>query len=421
VPTLAPDSLNLTAKALASATPYPALPAAPATPVRGKVLITYVSAGNGHRTAAQAIEASLKARYPGVEVAPLLDLADVSKVGKSFANLLYPLVELGVFPWVYNTADKMPASASKLGWVRREIAQTLSPRFNAKVRELSPDLVISTHQLGAELIAGSKASGRLADGIRNMQVVTDAFGHKVYVLPGVDATFVPNREVADQLAGKGMPVDKLFVSGIPINPAYAVKPERAAVRAALGFGQESRVLLVQGNLIENVAQYEALLKSLAEAFPHGAQGRDLEIAVTCGRNSALLKELEGLAAEYRGKVRLRPFGMLDATGMRNLMAASDLSVTKPGGLTTAESAAMDLPMILFNVMGGGQEGHNAAYFAREGAAVDARTFEQTIAKTIEVLRDPGRVAAMRANISRVGQPDSAEAVANTVAAALAGR
>ena len=51
-----------------------------------------------------------------------------------------------------------------------------------------------------------------------------------------------------------------------------------------------------------------------------------------------------------------------------LMSVSDLVITKPGGLTTTESLASGLPLIIINPLPG-QEEENAMYVEKSGAGI----------------------------------------------------
>lgn len=399
---------------------YPVLPAAPVGQVKGRVLITYLSAGNGHRIAAQAIEADIKQRYPGIEVRTPEDLAHFSRPGKWGATLFYRVIDWHIYHRLYELADRVPARPEKLNFLRQELMQLLSRQFTKMVKELKPDVVIHTHPLGTELLAGGIADGKLPRHISNYQVVTDCYGHSFYVLPGVDATFVPNREVADQLVDKGLLADRIFVTGIPIHPAFAEKPDQKVVRAEFGISQASRSLLVQGNLIDDVKHYDQLMEHLIAAFPAGVHGLEVEVLVCCGKNAKLFHDLTNLARGYTNKVRLRPYGMLTSPQMRDIMRSADLSLTKPGGLTTAESIAMELPMVLLEVMGGGQEGYNATYFEREGVGVAVYDFEESLRQVAELLDNPEGLQAMRVACNRIASPTAASSIADVVANSVSG-
>ena len=79
---------------------------------------------------------------------------------------------------------------------------------------------------------------------------------------------------------------------------------------------------------------------------HGIINEPVIALVVAGRNVALKKRLDEVAAQTRGRVV--PFGFVD--NMHELMAISDLVITKPGGLTSSESLAMGKPLFILNPM-----------------------------------------------------------------------
>jgi processive 1,2-diacylglycerol beta-glucosyltransferase len=93
-----------------------------------------------------------------------------------------------------------------------------------------------------------------------------------------------------------------------------------------------------------------------------ASKEDVQTVVVCGRNVPLFKQLKKRA---HGIKRCRILG--HTTRMHELMAAADLLVGKPGGLTTAEACAVGLPMMLLRPLPG-QEEHNAKTLTQIGAA-----------------------------------------------------
>jgi processive 1,2-diacylglycerol beta-glucosyltransferase len=398
---------------------YPDLPVEVPTDVRGRVLITYLSAGNGHRIAAQAIESDLRERFPGVEVRPPEDLANFSRPGKWGAQLFYKVIDWHIYHRLYDLADRVPSSPEQLNFMRQQIMQLASKKFVKLIMEFQPDIILNCHPLGTELLSGAQSDGKVPSHVLNYQVVTDCYGHMFYVLPNVHATFVPNRQVADQLVEKGMIPERIYSSGIPIHPSFAERVDQKIARDRLELSASARVLLVQGNLIDQVGQYDQLLEYLVASFPQGVHGLDIEVVVVCGKNADLHRDLQALARAYTGKVRLVPFGMVPSQQMRDIMRAADLSLTKPGGLTTAESIAMELPMVLLEVMGGGQEGYNAQYFQNEGVAAAVYEFEDALKRVADLIDSPETLMAMRHAAVRVARPQAAHSISDVMAQALA--
>ena len=81
------------------------------------------------------------------------------------------------------------------------------------------------------------------------------------------------------------------------------------------------------------------------------------------------------------------------------MQASDLFLTKPGGLSTSEAMAAELPMVLIDAVAG-CETHNLNFFLRNGMAVTANTPKAIADTTIKTLNAPVLLSKMRAQCGR---------------------
>jgi processive 1,2-diacylglycerol beta-glucosyltransferase len=99
--------------------------------------------------------------------------------------------------------------------------------------------------------------------------------------------------------------------------------------------------------------------------------------------------------------------------MDEYMAAADLLIGKPGGLTTSEALARGLPLVVVHPIPG-QETRNADHLLEAGAALRANNLPALAWKVDQLLDDPGRLAALRAHARRLARPDAAR----TVVAAL---
>jgi processive 1,2-diacylglycerol beta-glucosyltransferase len=104
--------------------------------------------------------------------------------------------------------------------------------------------------------------------------------------------------------------------------------------------------------------------------------------------------------------------------MHKMMAASDLVVTKPGGLTVSECLALGKPMLLISPIPG-QEEHNAGFLMEEGVAwlaYDAIGLDYKVAR---LMADPAKLATMAARSRALGKPQAARAVLQHVLGAKA--
>jgi processive 1,2-diacylglycerol beta-glucosyltransferase len=132
---------------------------------------------------------------------------------------------------------------------------------------------------------------------------------------------------------------------------------------------------------------------------------DLQLIALAGRNAELLRRLQTLARRHPDK--LFPLGF--TTTVERAMTASDLVVTKPGGLSVSECLATGKPMLLVSPIPG-QEERNADYLLEAGAAikaVDGATLEFKLAR---LLAEPVRLRAMSEAARKIGRPNAAAEV-----------
>jgi processive 1,2-diacylglycerol beta-glucosyltransferase len=310
-----------------------------------------------------------------------------------------------VLGWLYDALDTP--------W-QKERRRLLLDKFNTRpfvkmLEEFRPDAVVCTHFLPSEIISWLKAKRRLS--CRQGIVVTDFDVHAMWLCHHYEHYFVALEETRVHLAKLGIPEEKVTVSGIPIDPAFARPRDKAAARADLGLlPDRTTVLLSAGGF--GVGPIEHLVASLLEVQ------RPLQIAAICGKNEEARARLAKFVVKHtpeRHAVRVVGF----TTEMDAYMSASDLLVGKPGGLTTSEALAKGLVMVIVNPIPG-QEERNSDHLLEEGAAIRCNNLPALAYKIDLLLSDPARVEAMRASVARLARPRAAYDVVE-VMAGLAGR
>jgi len=95
---------------------------------------------------------------------------------------------------------------------------------------------------------------------------------------------------------------------------------------------------------------------------------------------------------------VRLFGYVQQ--VHELMAVSDLLISKPGGLTTSEAVSLGLPMLLYRTLPG-QEQDNAEYLVNAGAALQADD-APSLSAAVRMLADrPELLSRMKANAAAI--------------------
>src|SRR3954454_23418557 len=94
-----------------------------------------------------------------------------------------------------------------------------------------------------------------------------------------------------------------------------------------------------------------------------------------------------------------------ATNMHELMAASDLILTKPGGLTSSEALALGKPLLILNPIPG-QEAANSDFLLEHGAATKVNSVED-VSYRVEALLGTEKLSDMARAARSLGRPDAA--------------
>ena len=354
-----------------------------------------VSAGAGHVRAADAVVKAASTAKPPL-IATHLDLLtlvpkDFRKLyGEQYIRLVEKLPQL--WSYLYSKTDR-PSRDSLVGKLKRAAEKLNTRKLNAEIERLAPDVILCTHFLPAELLSRQKSKGRSLPPL--WVQVTDFDVHALWVHSHVDRYCVANEEVAFRLADRGVPRERITVTGIPVMPQFSAPLDRAICAGELGLKPETfTVLMMAGGA--GVGGLDMLAERVLR-LPDPPQ-----LVALAGRNAELLQRLQALARQHPGK--LFPLGF--TTTVERVMTAADLVVTKPGGLSVSECLAKQRPMLLVSPIPG-QEERNADYLLESGAAIKAVDGATLVFKLANLMAEPARLAAMSAAAARIGRPGAA--------------
>ena len=379
--------------------------------MRAKTLVLLsVSAGAGHVRAAEALRTSANQIYPDLKVIHL-DLMEwvPDMFRKLYAESFLFVVERQPELWgyLYGQSDRI-RSGSKLDALLKAVERLNTVRFMKVLKDLNPDYAICTHFLPAQLL--SRKLGKGAFKLPTWVQVTDFDVHRLWIHPHMDGYFAASEEVAWRMTDRGIDSSTIHVTGIPIMPAFSTTLDKQGCAQELGLDPSLPVLLLMsggagvgaGTRSGGLDQTAARLLAIPGNF---------QVIALAGRNEKMLSDLHHLAKSHPG--RLLPQGFTRT--IERIMAASDLAITKPGGLTSSECLAMGLPMILVNPIPG-QEERNADYLLENGAALKAYDTAGLEFRVKSLLENPRRLADLRTRARALGTPKAAEAVLKKVLA-----
>ena len=369
-----------------------------------RYLILHASVGSGHRSAAHALADALE-RLPDSEVR-IEDTLDYASpiFSTAYARSYLELSQRAPLLWqmFYESTDNSDVEWAPIrDRVRGLVAELAVNKLKDLIRQYAPAAIICTHFLPAELLVRLKLDGDMR--VPTYTVITDHAVHSQWITPGVDGYFVASDFPCKLMVERGVPAAIIHVTGIPVNPAIAEPKEPHAMRALHDLPVDGPVIsLFGGGLVPKRAR--RIVEGLTALETPGM------LVVVAGRNAELPAALEGLGDG--AQMRLRVLEQIDYVD--DLVAASDLAITKAGGLIVSEVLARGTPMVIIDPIPG-QEEWNADFIVSSGAGVQLRLVEWVPWTIEQLLAAPERVAGLRERAQAAGRPNAARDIAERVA------
>lgn len=360
-----------------------------------KVLILTAHYGNGHVQVAKTLKQTFNQK--GIEDVIVCDLfgeshpfiTDVTRylylksytIGKELYRLFYYGVEK-----IY---DKKIAS-----WY----ANFGRKRLKAILTAEKPDIVINTFPI----IAVPELKKQTGFSIPVYNVLTDFCLHKIWIHREVDCYFVATDYVKSRMVEVGVPADRIIETGIPIRKNFALSMNEDTLYDKYQLSRNKKTLLI-------VAGAHGVLGDVKELCQSFMSVPNLQVAVVCGKNDKLQEEL--LQIVDRNPGALRVFGYIE--NIDELFRITSCMITKPGGITLSEAAALQVPVILYKPVPG-QETENAHYFENEGAAVVICESDDLVTKIKELLQDDMKLLQMKDAMGKIYRQDPANRIVDVI-------
>jgi processive 1,2-diacylglycerol beta-glucosyltransferase len=369
-----------------------------------RVLILSASYGSGHAEAARSLATAFEAR--GVEPAVVDHFREL--VHPVFASvsraIYYRLLRHAPGLWAigYGMGDRLgPDSPLAFG-----MPQLGRARLARLLDTLRPDAVVTVHATPAAALAALTLAGHPVP--PHTTAVTDYVAHSQWMARPVDRYCVAAEEVRNEFVARGIPPERVVVTGVPVRAEFSRLIDPIAARRTLGLSPHRRTVVAmagtQGSLGRLVDVTRALL----------TVERPLQAVIVAGRDERLRSRLADLAA----RSPLRVVGYTD--DVSTLLAAADLLVTKAGGMTLAEATAAEVPLLLYGSLPG-QERGNERFASRAGIALVARSRGELRRRLDRALGDPDTIERMQGSLRRLGRPDAAQHIVELVLEQIAAR
>ena len=297
-----------------------------------EILILTGKFGMGHWSAALSIQEQLEREGHQAQVVDFFAYA-LPETAPALYRGFNLLVTYG--GGIYNLFHRMKRNAE--GEV--PLASQFTRRLAGLLAVTRPDVVVSTHPVCSGVVARYKAERTSA--LPLVTCVTDITSHSEWIHPGTDRYLVAGVDVKTALVRKGVDAERVTVTGIPVRAQFSSELRRM---------DGPRQLLIMGGGLGLMPRKDSFYEAL-NALP------GVHTTILTGKNQKLYDRLAG---KYEN---IEVVAFTDR--VYEYMGRAHLMLSKPGGITTFEAIAAQLPMLAWEPFLE-QERENARFLVAHG-------------------------------------------------------
>lgn len=325
-----------------------------------KILIFYGSYGAGHLSAARSIKEYIDNNYKNTETKIVDCIEYINKLLNKVTTKTYDELSKKL-PWAWEKVYTSSQNGS-LSKISNRSNTIMAIKLGKLIKEFNPDLIISTHPFSSQMCGYLKRKGKINCKIAT--VLTDYAPHNQWLVHSeyIDYFFVAHYGMKKALENTGIPAEKVFATGIPLSNRFLAHYNKEETLKSFGLQADKKTVLFFAGGSSHFASgniYE-IFEAFVESFPN------MQLLTITGRNPKLKKHFDDVVDVTGTSENIKVLGFTDK--VPELMSVSDLVITKPGGLTTTESLASGLPIIVINPIPG-QEEENAKFLEEQKVAI----------------------------------------------------
>ncbi len=364
-----------------------------------RIILMYISEVSGHHSATLAIEKAIKELSAASEILNINSFNYTNPISEKIVNKIYMGVikrAPKIWDYLYDN-QKVVKGIEKL---KKTVHKFNSPKFKALFDRFRPDAVVCAQAYPCGMVADYKKTYNSQ--IPLIAVLTDYVPHSYWIYDNIDYYITPSETVSARLANKGVARAKIRALGIPFDPDFSRDMDKGLIKKKLGLSADKPVVLIMGGG-QGLGPIKSVVNSL-EGLPF-----DIQELIVTGTNAKLYKSLKKRIKRLKNQVKLYRY----VNNINEMMTASDLLISKPGGVTTAEALAKDLPMIIVKPIPG-QEANNTAYLTESGAAIKIDDPRQIHATVRALLSDPLELEKFKEGCRKIKKPNASIDIASLI-------
>ncbi len=355
--------------------------------MKGKrVLIFSFAYGSGHYIAGVALRQAMEEILPGWDIHHLDGILESHRrIDRITADMYLWFSRKGHIHW--KLLYENPLTRSRI--MKLIMRLSLNREMVERIRELQPHVILSTHFLSHQYAHVLKRKYGMQ--FKHYMVITDFEIHPIWIAEPTDKYFLPSRWSLKTIKG----LKKYAITGIPLRKQFWNPPDRETSRRYLGLGEGKPILFL------NMGTHGVMpLRDAVELVRRW--GNRFRFLVVAGRNETTYSTFRRMLE--RGEMEGKVYSFTE--DIHHLMAASNLVITKAGGLTVAEMLAVGRAGIYYRSMPGQEEG-NVRFIKEHGAGFEASNLKQLETLLRNLTDNPEEIGKAEENAKKLGRPRAA--------------
>ena len=370
-----------------------------------KILIFYGSYGGGHLSAARNIKDFIENNYSDCEVLLVDCIEYINKLLNKVTTKAYTDFSRNA-RWIWKQIYYGSENGS-LSKISNSINKVMAIKLNKLIQEFKPDLIISTHPFSSQMCAILKKKQKINCHLAT--VMTDYAPHSQWLVAHefVDYYFVAHEGMREDLIKRGVDSKKIFATGIPLSNRFLLSYDKEKILSEYNLSIDKKTILffAGGEFGFGKDKTFNMLKSIIDNFPY------LQVIAIAGRNVKIKERFDELVAKTNSENSVKILSYTNQ--VPELMSVADLVITKPGGLTTTESLASGLPLIVIDPLPG-QEEENAKFVEEHGAGIWIRKNDDIKKILLNIFSDTYKLQNMKINARLIAKKNSTKDICKTL-------
>lgn len=367
-----------------------------------RFLFIIADSGGGHRATANAVKAAIEAILPDacVYLMPAVDILNTPQrlFSRGLEEAYNHAIKLGTYwmePLLFNSVYIMetPGIHDYIALRNAQIMQTFHP-------EAVVSFVPATQEISYLALKFLNKENE----IPLYTVITDMVSMRHnWIMPEQAYSFVPTEAAKSFFVERGIPAEKMQVTGLPVHPRfYQNSQTRAEAQAKYNLDPARfTILIIMGaNGSRSIYHYCKLIDRL---------NLPVQIIACCGTSQDVKTKVEIYA-----KISDTPLHVFGFTReIADLMQVSDLMITKPGSVSIAEGISQNLPLMLdasSYIMW--QEKGNDDYIERHQLGKVFRSQAELAQKLTELVQQREKYAIIKQKVTSFPRQNAAEIIAH---------